>query len=206
MITICVGVRNRTDNLLKHLIASMNRCKKKDQLSLSLFDCHSNDVPNLMETVKEHWDGHFVYVNSKDKFTRSSSINGAVNHAKSERIFLCDADMTLPVDFVDQHNLYVTVHQVWFPICFSLNKGAPHKINKSNGFWRHQGHGMVGIMRSKYFLLRGLSEKFKKWGGEDNDFFTRCRKKYKIVRENCKGLFHNWHPMDDAFKNKYYQT
>jgi len=206
MITICVGIRNRTDNLLKYLIESMNQCEKKDQIGLSVFDCHSNDVPNLEEIIEEAWNGHLTYTNSNDKFTRSSAINGAVNQSPSERIFLCDADMSLPKDFVDQHNLHVTIHQVWFPICFSLNQGAKKEIKKENGFWRHQGHGMVGIMRSKYFFLGSLSEKFKKWGGEDNDFFTRCRRKLKVVRENCQGLYHNWHSLDDAFKNKFYQT
>ena len=54
-ITICVGIKNRSKALVDYLIESMNRCIDKNRLSLSIFDCCSNDVLDLKKEIEKKW-------------------------------------------------------------------------------------------------------------------------------------------------------
>lgn len=206
MISICVGIRNRSEQFLNCLVKSLSSCKKNDFLELSIVDCHSDDVAGLSDLIRKKWNGKIKYTNSSKPFTRSSSLNDAVKQTINDLLFLCDADMLLPHDFVLQFLRNVDQNKIWFPICFNLNDRAKPIIDKQNGVWRPTGHGMVGITKFDYIRVGGLDEIFNKWGGEDNEFFQRCSRNSKIVRERCKGLFHVWHQNDAKFKNKYYRT
>lgn len=193
-ISICVSTKNRSYQILNHLIPSLNICANKDLIDLSLYDCGSDDVPDLEKEIRDKWTGTLVYKNNNIVFHKTLSVNNAVKQSFSDFIFLCDADMTLPIDFVDQYWANVSTEMCWFPICFSLYKDKPKDIKTENGWWRATGTGMVGISKYNFLSIGGLDEKFKTWGGEDDDFLNRCKVKgFKINRANCTGLYHNWH-------------
>jgi glycosyltransferase involved in cell wall biosynthesis len=190
-ITICVGIKNRTFFLIKCLIRSMNKCKLKENLELSIFDCCSDDVDNIKEKILENWKGILFFKQENVAFTRSYTFNKAVENSNSEFIFLCDADMYLPEDFVEQFYKNVSQDKTWFPICFSLLKNKPLIENESNGWWREYGFGMVAITKKVFYESGCLNNVFSEWGGEDNDLYERV--KTKKIREKCFGLFHCWH-------------
>lgn len=192
-ITICVGIKNRSKPLVDYLIESMNNCIDKHFLSLSIFDCNSNDTENLENLIKAKWDGELQFSKEDISFSRSYAFNKAIMQSCSDYVFICDADMTLPTDFVHLFKYNVNKNKTWFPICFSLVKGRPRVIDEElNGWWRVNGFGMVGIYKKKLYDIGFLNEKFKDWGGEDNDLYNRIRG--EKIRSNCIGLFHNWHP------------
>lgn len=191
-ISICVGIKDRTSSLVRNLISSLNNCIGKENLELSIFDCGSSDVPSLLETIREYWKGKLVYRREERNFERSYSFNRAVEQSSYYYIFLCDADMSLPEDFIFQYDKNVNSFTCWFPICFSLAKGKKREVNEDNGWWRESGFGMVGISKEQFLRLGGLNENFKTWGGEDNDFYNRID--IIKIRKRCYGLFHNWHP------------
>lgn len=194
-IAVCVGVKNRSQSLLANLIASMNECLQKDHLVLSLVDCGSNDIPSLETAVESHWRGNLVFAALDEKFTRTSTLNKAIEQCGTGKLFLCDSDMTLPVDFVKQYNWHVSKQTAWFPICFDLFENKPQIICDNCGTWRYTGYGMVGILLENFRKLGGLDERFITWGKEDYDFYLRSKQRLSIRRYECRGLFHNWHPM-----------
>jgi len=170
----------------------MNECYNNKQLILSVYDCGSKNI----QTTKDYWKGEYILQTEKKQFSRAYSFNKAVEGTNCDNIFLCDADMTLPKDFIEQFSENVAQNTIWFPICYSLHENKPRKINgEENGWWRDCGYGMVGCKRNDYWILGGLNESFKEWGGEDNAFYDAVEKmKMRRVRKNSIGLFHNWHP------------
>lgn len=203
-ICVCVGVRNRSEQLLKHLVPSLAQCASAKDIALSVLDCRSTDVPELAKEIRKIWTHKLYFKNSDKLFTRSSSINNAVKQSKESLLFLCDADISLPSDFVDLMKKNVKKNQTWYPICFSLFVNRPKIEKVDNGRWRKRGFGLVGIHREKFKEIKGYSETFKSWGGEDTYMFTQTTG--IISRTICKGLFHNWHSDDLNYKNKWYNT
>ena len=108
--------------------------------------------------------------------------------------------------FLNRVRAFVTpAVSMYFPIVFSTYN--PHNVDKMarffevdrgsmsarfRGIWRDWGYGiyaMHGLDAKKF----ALSEKFVGWGGEDNDFWHRMRKKLHVVRARDAGLVHLWH-------------
>lgn len=191
-ITVCVGLKNRTYSLVKNLITSMNECDDKHLLELSVCDCNTTDVLDLHKIIRKYWLGKLRFKQSDRVFSRAFSMNRAVENSTNKYVFICDADMSLPKDFILQYNKNVDKNKVWFPVCYSLLKDEKLVIAESNGWWRHNGFGMVGIYK-KYFIKCGMiNEEFVSWGGEDNDLYNRIPERNR-VRSICYGLYHNWH-------------
>jgi len=173
-LTICVGLKNRTFFLVKCLIESAKNCIDNEKIELSVFDCCSDDVNNIYDIIKENWSGVLCFKQENIEFSRSYCFNRAVENSKTDYVFLCDADMILPKNFVEQFFSNVSMEKTWFPVCFSLLKGRKFSNDETNdGWWRDAGYGMVGISKKTYMSLGGLNENFSVWGGEDNDFYNR---------------------------------
>jgi len=205
MICVCIGVRNRSNMLLKFAIPSLNNCNKKEEIALSIFDCHSNDITNLEKHINNIWKGKLYYTNSKDKFTRSGATNESVRQCEEEKIFISDADVSVPKNLIIAIENYVSSDKTWFPMTFMLNKGEPPIVGSKGGFSRW-GCGMVGINKKKFFREGPLDVKFSqvKKRHEDTRFYRGVSG--TIRRHPCKELFHNWHPTGPKFQQKFYNT
>lgn len=179
MIVVCVGVKERTKSLIDNLVASMNMCVGKEGLWLSVFECGGHSAGE----IHRRWSGGFIYGHSGGFFSRAYTLNRAISQSKhrSDLVFICDADMSLPVDFVEQFHENVSAARSWFPVCYSQTK-------REGGWWRNGGFGMVGIHRGNF---PGFNETFKTWGGEDNDLYDRV--KTTKIRKRCRGLVHRYH-------------
>ena len=223
MISICVPLRNRSNQLLNTLIPSLRENPCRDQFWLSVYDCHSNDIPDLEKKIKDSWDNkRLIYTNTPARFTRSSAVNGAVRQASTEKIFICDADISVHGSFSAEFNKHVKLGQIWFPIVWRLNKGESPPSGK--GGWATKGRGMVGIQKTNFGATGGLpttinqrylrmvsqrhkaTTNLRSWGGEDLYFFEMCNEKFTTIRQNSKELFHHWHPNSKKDLNRYYNT
>lgn len=195
-ITICTGIYNRSDNYLTIFLPSVATCSNKDLITLSVFDCGSNDVEHLEQKIRNIWDGDLHYNMEHMPFTRAKSFNKAVKYAKTNYVFLCDADMTIPKDIVLLVNRYVASKRVWFPKCFFLFKNMHSKQLYKNGEWKnHDATGMLGCLKFEFLAIGGLDETYVTWGGEDTDLWRRFHKaQFVVIRNNQKGLLHHWHP------------
>jgi len=195
-ITICTGIFNRSDNYLNLFLPSVASCSNKDLISLSVFDCGSNDVENLEQQIKNIWAGDLDYNLKHMPFTRAKSFNRAVKYAKTKYVFLCDADMTIPKDIVLLVNRYVAYKRVWFPKCFFLYKNMNSKQLYKNGEWlNYDATGMVACLKSDFLAIGGLDETYLTWGGEDTDLWKRFHEaQFIVIRNKQRGLLHHWHP------------
>lgn len=173
------------------LIDSLNKCEHQKFLQLSVFDC---GTPNIEETLRTSWGGPLIVTTKEQSFSRTYTLNMAVKQSTASYVFLCDADMILPVDFVRRFYEGVGERKAWFPICFSLRKAQPPTIDPDFGWWRDTGFGMAGFRKEDYLSVGGHDEKFNTYGEEDIDLFRRTKASGILtVRENCVGLFHQWH-------------
>lgn len=194
-ISICTGLKNRSENYLNYVLASVLQMEHRELIELSIFDCQSSDIPELEKKIMEKWNGKLVFTAEKCDFARAFTFNRAIAQASNELIFAADADMTLPKNLVVQCNKFVSKKTVWFPICFDLNENKPAIISDENGAWRLAGRGMFSAYKWQFYRVGKYDEKFKTWGGEDDDLWKNFYLKgFMPIRNRCKGLFHNYHP------------
>jgi len=193
-ITICTGIYNRSENYLTHLLQSINAAKNQHLITLSVFDCNSNDVENLENEIKKYWKGKLIFNKETIKFSRSYTFNKAVNQSNTEIIFICDADLSLPKNIVESINFYTANNRVWYPIFFFLYKNKPAVINKNNGEWEQYGSkGMLACLKNSWTEIGGLNETYTTWGNEDTELWERFHKNgFTIVRNRAK-ILHHWH-------------
>lgn len=193
-ITVCTGLYNRSDNFINSLLKSLNECDHKDLINISIFDCSSNDIDNLENKIKNNWNSGLIFKKEKIKFSRALAFNNAVKFAKTELIFLCDADMSVPKDLIQTINYLVKKNRVWIPCVFYLNKGFKNDPLYKNGEWMLEGKGMVACLKSDFLKIGCLNESYTEWGGEDTELWERFHKsKFIVIRNKQKNLIHNWH-------------
>jgi hypothetical protein len=72
------------------------------------------------------------------------------------------------------------------------------------GWWRHQGFGNCFVSRD-VFESAGRFPEYNYWGREDVDFFEKVAAVQSVVREEVEGFYHQWHPNDFEWKNRYGQ-
>lgn len=203
-LSICVGNLNRNAMILKYLLPSLNKLEYKENIELVLVDFGSENFNDLKDRLAVDWSGKLNIISLKEPFTRSRAINVAAAAASEELLFITDADFSLPKGLIKHCYRYTLYGSIWFPIVFYLYKNMPAQFGKGNGEWMQWGgKGILAIKKNKFIELKGLSEKFKSWGGEDEEFWMRCHQSGEVViRSRCKELLHHWHPsFNPKFKN-----
>lgn len=201
-VSICIGIKNRSSLLVKHLIGSLNQSPYKKWIELSILDCGSDDVENLEHLIRTHWNGDLVFRQEKRDFARAYAFNRAVEQCHHEIIFLCDADFSVPWHLPVLTHRMTLGKAIWFPIVFYLYKHCPDFYHPNHGEWMQWGgKGLVACKKSDFKQIGGLNESFVTWGQEDDEFWERCYKNGNwIVRNRERGLLHHWHP---SFNPKY---
>ena len=208
MISICIGIKNRTKvitksgvvlNLFPNCINSIVEASKKFDypIELVIVDYNSNDV------VLEDWiydalkntniEINIIKLPFNEPFSRGKSLNIAGDNAKYDNLFFCDTDMLIDEIVLNSGLFYLKHNKIYFPICLSYTDET-HK----QAWWRTAGWGMV-------FINKNIWSKYKfpeyfKWGKEDEELREALKLEYKedIIRSNCMGLFHQWHPVSEG--------
>jgi len=186
-ITICTGLKNRSQNYL-HLLDSINQCQNKELIELSVFDCNSKDMNNLKREIESKWDGNLTFKNENINFTRAYTFNKAIKQSNTELVFICDADMSLPTNIVELLNKYISTKSSWFPISFHLDK------NGENGKYKTEGKGIFATTKTQLKEVGFFNEEFTSWGDEDWEIFFRFYKNgIRPHRTWEQFLIHNYH-------------
>jgi glycosyltransferase involved in cell wall biosynthesis len=201
-ISICTGLYNRSDMYINVFLDSLNNCKHQDLIELSVVDCHSTDMVDLEKKIKEKWGGKFVFTTQQSPFTRAMSFNTAVNQSRSDLLFICDADMSIPKNIVSLCNYYVAPKRVWYPIYFFLYPTKYAKLYGKTGEWEQYGSkGMLGVYKKDWKHIGGLNESYTNWGEEDTELWKRFHQAgYIVIRNRQQQFLHHWHP---SFNSKY---
>ncbi len=188
-ITVCVGAKNRSNALLTHLVGSLQQCENNDLITLSIFDCNSNDVVNLSDEIKKIWKGKLIFQSEDISFTRSKTFNKAILQSNTPLIFCCDADISVPKNLVKKVNYYCTERSAWFPMVWWLNEKG------DQGRFFSEGTGIFASTRNAWNKTKGYDETITNWGHEDwLLYFEFYKHKIACVRTSEPDLKHYWHP------------
>ena len=148
---------------------------------------------------------HLPHPSAPEPWRKSWAFNDGVKRAQTEFVVCHDADILVPAGYAKQivrlaeaQHLDV-LHLQRFLFCLSqadteqvlaggsFRNRVPERIRQN---W--QG-GTLAIRRETFFKLGGYDEWFLNWGGEDNEFYDRCR----TQKTGCSGFLpfvHLWHP------------
>lgn len=186
-VTICIGIKNRSHNLLNFVIPSLNQAKHPELITLSVYDCGSTDVEHLENAIKNLWKGKLIYQSSEQAFARSKAFNEAVKQAAEGLILVCDADMSLPPDIVNKVNQFVTPHSAWFPHVWYTNADG-------SGRYYTESTGMMASTRATFLQVGGYDETITTWGYEDwYLFFAFYKHHLACIRSNEPLFIHHYH-------------
>jgi glycosyltransferase involved in cell wall biosynthesis len=186
-LSVCVGVKNRSHNLIHHLIYSLNHCEFRPLIELVVYDCGSSDTDNLKQAILDVWKGKFTYVREEQPFARSIAFNKAVELATTEYIMVCDADMRVPYNIVELVSRYSTKHAAWFPVVWYTNADG-------SGRYYTESTGMMACLRAHYIKVGGYDESIREWGKEDwLLFFEFYKNKIGCIRSREPEFIHQYH-------------
>lgn len=194
-LSICTGIKNRTDNYLNYVLPSILKMDNQDMVELSVFDCGSEDAVHLENEIRKHWKGKLVFISEDVAFTRAYAFNRAIDQCTNELFFATDADISLPDNLVRLCNRYVTERSVWFPLYFYLDKDRPAKASRGNGRWIIEAKGLFAATKAQFYKAGKYNLKYKSWGLEDEDLWLRFFEHgFLPIRTREKHLLHHYHP------------
>jgi hypothetical protein len=166
-------------------------------LELVVADWESDDWPLADWLVEAARPVPVRLLTLQGTFSRGRGLNAAASAALSENLFFIDAD-ALVGEQVLQRGLDLLQHgKAYFPILYSYTD--PQHLA---GYWRDTGFGHC-MIREETFERVGRWPEYNSWGREDDDFCSRVAQQVDTVRERAEGLFHQWHPDDIDFKNRF---
>ncbi len=195
-ISICIGVKNRSYNLVEYVVRSLNACEYGVLIELSVYDCGSDDLPDLEAVLRRSWKGSLVYQCVPQAFARTVAFNAAVKQSSSDLVLVCDADMSIPEDIVSKVNAYVTAKSAWFPITMYI---------KEDGTFRPytESTGMFASRKQDFIRAGQYDESIRIWGKEDwLLFFAFYEQGIACYRTTERYFMHHYHPSlkPDDFK------
>lgn len=190
-------------HLLPNLLHSLVKIHEKtDDWKIILVDYESTDVnmKTLCETILEGKIPYILHIVS-DTFSRGSGLDLAAKIARNQGIsslFFCDADMYFTRRYIFERAYEALANnRIFYPVCFSFTQ-----VDHQRGYWRDSGYGMVFMNTDVYFNSSRWKHNVS-WGYEDNDLYKNFSNQ-NIVRLNCPGYFHQWHPNSIEFKTLEY--
>jgi hypothetical protein len=137
-------------------------------------------------------------INANGHFSRGRGLNLAAKEAAGDVLFFVDADAFFTSrDVFERGLLHVTEGKAYFPVLYSYSDSS-----HSSGWWRHEGFGHCMVTREIFERSGGWPE-YERWGKEDDDFYTRIAATTPVVREQVPGFFHQWHPEEIQWKDRY---
>jgi hypothetical protein len=195
----------------------------------ALYSSFSADVDQFLCVYDWNGDGKDIFANAPPWLRYGAGRHvGNINRAAARNasfglisdpqptdlVFFVDCDMVLPSDFSQRIRAHVQPGRVYFPVCYSLYRGAPMVISgdgppfhkngsNANGWWRDSGRGNCGFTVADFQKLGGWDgERFgERYGREDDDVFWRAVAQYEVYRERVPGFFHQWHTMAKEEQN-----
>jgi len=132
-------------------------------------------------------------------FSRGYGLNQAAEHASGDNLFFTDTDMLIGQETLRKASRLLSEGRIYSPVIRSYNT---LKQDKSDATWRDAGYGNLFISREHFEQTKGWPE-YWKWGGEDDHFIKLLKSRYNVLRQRDQDLWHQWHPNEMDFRNRY---
>lgn len=166
----------------------------------------AGDLPPAVEVI------HLPHPTDPESWRKSWAFNEGVRRAETEFVVCHDADIPVPAGYAElmvrraEDDHVDVLHVQRFLFCLTkehtqqllsgplekISAVVPQRIRQN---W--QG-GTVALRRETFFKLGGFDERFVNWGGEDNEFYDRCRTQ-RTCYSGVLPFVHLWHP-EQPFK------
>ncbi len=199
LLSVCVSLKNRSrvqhegrelrlfPRCVESLAKAARSLSQDGPVELVVADFHSDDWP-LAEWIDDAAGGLQLQVlQVSGDFSRGRGINVAAEHARSECLFLCDADILVTPESLRRGLQSCSRDAALFPIFQHLTaEGEPARLAA-------MGYGSAFVSRSVFRTAGGVPE-FQSWGGEDDLFRDRVARLVRVEREHIEGFYHQWHP------------
>ena len=208
-ISVCVTIKNRTffeyegkkywpfKNFIKSLVR-LNRHRYTVELIIT--DFNSTDIPLESWIYDEIKFIDLKIIKMGDTcFSRGRGLNRAVKEAKYDYLFVTDADMLLCEKVVQRGIFHLKRNRMYFPIALK-HVNSDLKVTR----WFQTGTGNMMVTKVMFNKVGGYPE-YTTWGKEDKKFYDKAIhiNKYQISRERIKEFYHQFHPTDLAWKNRF---
>jgi hypothetical protein len=205
-VSICIQIKNRSRidvanrwlNLFPRCIDAILEATKAIRIptEMVIADWASVDWP-LSEWLPQRAKSVAVRIlQMHGELNRGMGRNIAAKHAQSSILFFIDADMLVCAEVLKRGVEVVQSGGSYFPICYSFND-PEHRT----GCWRTSGYGNCAVSRAHFEKVRW--PEYAQWGKEDDHFYKRMCELGPMVREKVPGFYHQWHPNDLAWKDRY---
>jgi hypothetical protein len=207
MLSICIPVKNRSRErvhgrelqLLPTCVESIARAAREipEEVELVLADWNSDDWP-LQEWLPTKIAGiTYQVVNMEGKFSRGQGRNAAAHAARGNVLFFTDADSLVCPQVLTEGICCVHQGKAFFPVLYYFTDPEHQR-----GKWWHTGYGNAIVSRKDFEKSGGWPE-YPKYGREDVHFFERIGAITEVVRKEVPGFYHQWHPQDILWKDRY---
>jgi glycosyltransferase involved in cell wall biosynthesis len=207
-LSICVTIKNRSRvnamgrelELFPNCVRSIVEAVPSDLCcELVITDWRSDDwplhewIPSTVESMPA------TIVTLTGEFSRGRGRNAAALAATSNWLFFLDADCLIGEALLVRGMDLLVNDKAYFPVVYSYRD--PDHLS---GWWRDEGYGNCMLTR-QVFEDSGRFPEYKFWGREDVQFFKRIAAAHDVVREKANGFYHQWHPDDFEWKNRFGQ-
>lgn len=206
VLSICIAVKNRSRvavdghnlMLLPNCIQSIASAAGSNlACEIVVADWNSDDWP-LEEWLLEAAAPLPAKIISLDgTFSRGRGLNAAARSACGGTLFFLDADMLVSPRSIEAGTDAVSSGKAFFPVVFAYDS-PEHR----GGWWREYGYGNCMLSRQSFEATTGWPE-LRSWGAEDRQFRAKVASVQEVVRNRVPGLFHQWHPNNIAWKNRF---
>ncbi|MDP2324508.1 MAG: galactosyltransferase-related protein, partial [Gammaproteobacteria bacterium] len=202
-------IGHRGEERVPLLLATLASLKAQDGCGAEIVVVEQATRPILQERLPEgvRWI-HQVPLVPDMPYSRSWAFNRGAEEARGRVVVLHDNDILAPAGYAAEivrlavegfeamrlmRFLFCLAQEATAEILRSPGSATRLLRNSSPEAIRQNCHGgTIAVTREAYFRIGGHDEGFVGWGGEDNEFFDRCR----LLRFHPWGYLpfvHLWH-------------
>ena len=203
MITIVLTYRNRTLNIVKKCLDSLqNQSNKQFTVTIINYGSEVDKTIALEKLLSTYTFIDYSYcATSYQLWNKAKAINIALKQCKTSHLFVGDIDMMFRADFIEKLETLKNSNEItYFNVGF-LNKEESSKNQEFNKYKvkhisQEEATGMTLYPTELLKQINGYDEFYHGWGSEDTDVHIRLQNAgYKInFYEQEVMLLHQWHP------------
>lgn len=167
-------------------------------------------VKQQLPTGVKHW--HLPHPTRPEEWNKCWAMNVGAQHASGDILVFHDADILCPshyaqalVDAFTEGADAAALHRMLFYLTAEDSHAIAqtHSLENTHSPYAIQHNfqgGTLAIKRDKFHEIGGFDEGFTGWGGEDNEFFDRC-KMLNFERFGYLPFVHLWHAPQTGRQN-----
>lgn len=200
---IAHGGRSR----LPQLCLTLKSLFAQTDIDLECVVVDQSEDPVFAELPPEIIYRHLTKCSVDQGWHKSWAYNVGARLATGEILVFHDGDICVPVNY-GSAVVQTLSHDGWQAaslqrFLFYLNDSDTQRAERTQRFspsdvplkvFQNWKGGTIAIRRDAFFSVGGFDEGFVDWGGEDDEFYDRCRQAIPHCRFGFLPFVHLWHP------------